>query len=292
MKVEGRNFPFLPIGDATQSQRGETVWTVGAPHGLNFTLTKGILSYVGRNIGGIAYLQTDASINPGNSGGPLINELGEVIGVNTFIIRDAEGLGFALPINYLYMSGRPLLQGIVATATPHDKMRTWLDYARHGTRSPTESAMGAPDSSSSSNNSRTLSELSAQSQRLDADFNRLNSEQGAQLQKLNMQKNSMEQRYQQHAGALTISEETQLGKQLQQLNLEIVSRQLNLLEQADLYYRNKQSLINKTIGYANDAPLKSQLEQLLIDLRNLIDNNSATMQAKRQELATLKQQAY
>jgi hypothetical protein len=66
--------------------------------GLQNTITKGIVSAINRRIRRSKYIQTDASINPGNSGGPLFNEYAEVVGINTMVLRDAQGLGFAIPI--------------------------------------------------------------------------------------------------------------------------------------------------------------------------------------------------
>jgi serine protease Do len=98
--------PVAPLGDSDDAMIGETVIAIGNPFGLNHTITTGVLSATQRSIqaprGGRAYhgfLQTDASINPGNSGGPLVNADGEVIGVNTAILGNAEGIGFAIPIN-------------------------------------------------------------------------------------------------------------------------------------------------------------------------------------------------
>lgn len=76
---------------------GENIIAIGHPMGLRFTATQGIVSKAERKFNNVDYIQVDAAINPGNSGGPLINEAGEVVGVNTFIYRDGESLGFALP---------------------------------------------------------------------------------------------------------------------------------------------------------------------------------------------------
>jgi len=76
---------------------GESIIAIGHPLGLRFTATQGIISKSERKFNNVDYLQVDAAINPGNSGGPLINDRGEIIGVNTFIYRDGESLGFALP---------------------------------------------------------------------------------------------------------------------------------------------------------------------------------------------------
>lgn len=80
---------------------GDKVVAIGHPYGLNYTATEGIVSKAARLQGELEYIQIDAAINPGNSGGPLLNEDGEVIGVNTFIILNSNNLGFALPFAYV-----------------------------------------------------------------------------------------------------------------------------------------------------------------------------------------------
>lgn len=91
----GANIPLQlstsPIND------GDSVIAIGHPYGLNYSTTEGIISRASRMQGEVEYIQFDAAINPGNSGGPLLNEAGEVIGVNTFIIQNSNNLGFALP---------------------------------------------------------------------------------------------------------------------------------------------------------------------------------------------------
>lgn len=82
-------------------KEGNIVVAIGHPFGLKYTATQGIVSKGSRLHGNISYIQVDAAINPGNSGGPLVNKDGEIIGVNTFIIKGGDNLGFALPISYL-----------------------------------------------------------------------------------------------------------------------------------------------------------------------------------------------
>jgi serine protease Do len=114
--VEGENLPTVRFGDAEKAMIGEWAIAIGNPF-LNFindahpTVTVGVVSALNRNFApseGVYYqgmIQTDAAINPGNSGGPLVNALGEVIGINTFIYtgsnnnRGSIGIGFAIPIN-------------------------------------------------------------------------------------------------------------------------------------------------------------------------------------------------
>jgi serine protease Do len=104
--TEGKgNFPVAPLGDSSRLQVGEWVVAMGSPFGLDNTLTAGVVSAKGRQIGAGPYdnfIQTDASINPGNSGGPLVNLRGEVVGINTAIFSRTGsniGIGFAIPIN-------------------------------------------------------------------------------------------------------------------------------------------------------------------------------------------------
>jgi serine protease Do len=101
----GHNLPAAPLGDSDQLEVGEWVMAIGNPFGLDHTVTSGIVSAKGRNIGQGPYdnfIQTDASINPGNSGGPLINLRGEVVGINSAIFSQSGGnigIGFAIPSN-------------------------------------------------------------------------------------------------------------------------------------------------------------------------------------------------
>lgn len=94
--------PILPLGSSDDLKAGDWVMAIGSPFGFEETVTVGIVSGKGRFIGESPYddfIQTDASINPGNSGGPLINTAGEVVGINTLIIAQAQGMGFSLPID-------------------------------------------------------------------------------------------------------------------------------------------------------------------------------------------------
>lgn len=106
INVEASELPTVTLGDSDALRPGEWAIAIGNPLGLDNTVTAGIISATGRTSAQIRvpdkrvqFIQTDAAINPGNSGGPLLNERGEVIGVNTAIIGNAQGLGFAIPIN-------------------------------------------------------------------------------------------------------------------------------------------------------------------------------------------------
>ncbi|MEI6616247.1 MAG: trypsin-like peptidase domain-containing protein, partial [Cyanobium sp. ELA507] len=105
VKVVASKLPVAPLGDSAKVRPGEWAIAIGNPLGLDNTVTAGIISAIQRtNALGegqrVPYIQTDAAVNPGNSGGPLINDRGEVIGINT-AIRQAPGAGlsFAIPVN-------------------------------------------------------------------------------------------------------------------------------------------------------------------------------------------------
>ncbi|HZF64167.1 MAG TPA: trypsin-like peptidase domain-containing protein [Chitinophagaceae bacterium] len=93
--------PEVKLGKYDSVTDGEVVVAIGHPFGLNYTATQGVISKVDRIREGVKYIQIDAAINPGNSGGPLVNKQGEIIGVNSFIIRGGDNLGFAVPVSYL-----------------------------------------------------------------------------------------------------------------------------------------------------------------------------------------------
>ncbi len=105
IKIEANNLPTVTLGSAENLIPGEWAIAIGNPLGLDNTVTVGIISALGRSSSEVGvpdkrvrFIQTDAAINPGNSGGPLLNANGEVIGINTAIRADAQGLGFAIPI--------------------------------------------------------------------------------------------------------------------------------------------------------------------------------------------------
>ena len=105
IKIEAIDLPTVTLGNAEKLTPGEWAIAIGNPLGLDNTVTVGIISALGRSSSQVGvpdkrvrFIQTDAAINPGNSGGPLLNAEGEVIGMNTAIRADAQGLGFAIPI--------------------------------------------------------------------------------------------------------------------------------------------------------------------------------------------------
>ena len=105
LKIESeQNLPSVAMGDSDDIMIGESVIAIGNPFGFSHTVTTGVVSAIDRSIKADnrvfhKFIQTDASINPGNSGGPLLNINGELIGINTAIYAQAQGIGFAIPIN-------------------------------------------------------------------------------------------------------------------------------------------------------------------------------------------------
>jgi S1-C subfamily serine protease len=104
ISVNAMEQKFLkPPPKAGPMHQGDRVYTIGSPLGLSNTVTAGIFSgYRKRQSDGHVFLQTDAPINPGNSGGPLVDEHGYVRGVNTMILKNTEGIGFAIPIDVVF----------------------------------------------------------------------------------------------------------------------------------------------------------------------------------------------
>jgi len=105
LKIDAKNLPTVPLGNARSLQTGEWVLAIGSPYGLESTVTAGVVSATGRNLGNesqVQFIQTDVAVNPGNSGGPLLNTRGEVVGINSQIYSQTggyQGLSFAIPID-------------------------------------------------------------------------------------------------------------------------------------------------------------------------------------------------
>jgi serine protease Do len=118
-----RPLPHVRMGDSDRIEAGNAVIAMGSPHGLSRSVSQGIISVTGRYLDEgpqssspfNSWIQTDAAINPGNSGGPLINLQGEVIGVNSRVLRGAENVGFAIPIN--------IVKEVVADIIEHGRVR-------------------------------------------------------------------------------------------------------------------------------------------------------------------------
>jgi len=140
LRVDGKSFTAAPIGTSSDLMIGESVIAVGNPFGLSGTVTTGVVSALGRSVPSqeqgrtyTDFIQTDASINPGNSGGPLLNIEGKVIGINVAIYAQAQGIGFAIPVDRAKKVIQDLLRygevhsawigAVTATLTPEEAKR-------------------------------------------------------------------------------------------------------------------------------------------------------------------------
>lgn len=120
VKINGSEFPSVPLGDSTKLHPGQSVLAFGNPYGFRFTVTRGIVSALNRPNPDPSnrrkpgqFIQTDAAINPGNSGGPLVDARGEVVGINTFLVSDNgsfSGMGFAIPAQIV----KPTIDALIA----------------------------------------------------------------------------------------------------------------------------------------------------------------------------------
>lgn len=140
LKVDAKNLTAAPVGTSSDLMIGESVVAVGNPFGLSGTVTTGVVSALGRSVPSqeqgrtfTDFIQTDASINPGNSGGPLLNIEGKVIGINVAIYQNAQGIGFAIPVDRARKVIQDLLRfgevhsawigAVTATLTPEEAKR-------------------------------------------------------------------------------------------------------------------------------------------------------------------------
>lgn len=136
VKVECVPPVVTQIARPDQIAVGQPVYAIGNARGLAHTLTQGLISAVGRQFKDRPYIQTDAPINPGNSGGPLFNEYGEVVGVNTMIMIDAQGLGFAIPADIIQIRIEAVRQNLSSLLSKEfcfvcEKNSDTRDYCNH-----------------------------------------------------------------------------------------------------------------------------------------------------------------
>ena len=157
LRVDANHLASAPIGTSADLMIGETVVAVGNPFGLSGTVTTGVVSALGRSVPSkeqgrtfTDFIQTDASINPGNSGGPLLNIEGKVVGINTAILGNAQGIGFAIPVDRAKKVIQDLLRygqvhsawigAVTATVTPEEAKRLNI----HATRGALVSRVFSP----------------------------------------------------------------------------------------------------------------------------------------------------
>src|SRR5438445_2515663 len=147
LRVDAKNLAAAPVGTSGDLMIGESVIAVGNPFGLSGSVTTGVVSALGRSVPSkeqgrtfTDFIQTDASINPGNSGGPLLNIEGKVVGINTAILGNAQGIGFAIPVDRAKKVIQDLLRygqvhsswigAVTATITPEEARRVGIRATR------------------------------------------------------------------------------------------------------------------------------------------------------------------
>ena len=134
VRVAGANVEQLPLGDVGDLAVGDRVVIVGSPVGLDFTVQEGSISSLQRSAGGVAYLQLDAKVSPGNSGGPVIDPQGRVVGIVSMKVagEGVEGIGLALPINYVYGSALGFVSPPPAAAAASPAFTRMVARAQQG----------------------------------------------------------------------------------------------------------------------------------------------------------------
>jgi len=147
LRVDAKKLPAAPIGTSADLMIGESVIAVGNPFGLSGSVTTGVVSALGRSVPSkeagrtfTDFIQTDASINPGNSGGPLCDTRGHVVGVNTAVRTDGQGIGFAIPVDRARKIIQDILRygqvhsawigAVTATLTPEEAKRIGTPVSR------------------------------------------------------------------------------------------------------------------------------------------------------------------
>lgn len=289
LRAHGEQFPTLPLGDATRLNQGDTVWTIGSPHGLNFTLTKGIVSYLGRKFEGKAYIQSDVAINRGNSGGPMLNDQGEVVGINTFIIRDggAQGLNFALPINYAVMGERAILQPILGNKPENETFRAWA--RAENTQPPANSSeppSAPPDSRSlpvAPAASAALLEIYRQDRAALEVFEGKRSQLERDKTTLQAQQLAANNKYQDAAASKTVSEELKLAQVVRDLDLKLARLEVAAQQLQVDFYRSRIPLLRQLAEAETDSARRgaasAEIEKMNAALKVVELNLAAAKQA-------------
>jgi hypothetical protein len=295
IKIDGGPFPTLRLGDATTLEQGETVWTIGAPHGLSFTVTRGIVSFVGRNVKGKSFIQADVAINPGNSGGPMINAKGEVVGINNFVISNAVGLNFAIPINYLFMGEETITRGILPFTSDNVTMSQWRSWESEPTSSIQKVvAPKSPNEESTRENPTDRGELDQLLKELRSSSATYENERARIETFISQLKTQLKQeRAQYNSGSETISSESARGQRIADLSRQMIQQELKLSETTIAYCRNQEDRLNRVQEYSYASEdLKTSAASQMEQLRKLRVDATSQRTSKIEELKQIDEIQY
>lgn len=295
VKVDGGPYPTLALGDATKLEQGETVWTIGAPHGLSFTVTRGIVSFVGRRLNGRGFIQADVAINPGNSGGPMINSQGEVIGINNFIISNAVGLNFAIPINYIYMGPKPIAQTTIPTQPDNEIMAEWRSWevpnqaqVANWQENPSQ-RNSQPNFPSASPRVSDAEGILAQMNRLDDEFTAKKNRADSAISRLKADRDRLQKNY--DAADMNISSETEFGKRISTFTKDILRQELGFIEDTISYCNSMEPLVQQAAN-AVDPSRRASVEAKGLSVRQMRTEALSLKEAKNSELRTESEKVY
>lgn len=253
LKIDAHGLPYLRLGDANQVYAGEPVITVGNPGGLAFTVTRGIVSFNGRVLDGVPYIQTDAAINKGNSGGPMINRNLEVIGINTLTSLNEQGISFALPIN-LACDVNGVTTGLgtsPSSCAPIDAPQQRMDAVSMGSHSK-----GNPNSAIAPYQQEALEHK----ERLDA------SERDVKEQHAELQKRALDIKAQAESDPLNGSLASRLKPDFDDVNSQISKLQRSLVEAKIRYIESMIGLLERqaldSVFQGGRPQIEAQISQL------------------------------
>lgn len=287
IKIESTEYPPLKLGDATKLHPGDTVWTIGAPHGLSFSVTKGIASFVGRNVSGKAYVQADVAINPGNSGGPMINDSGEVIGINNFIIRQTVGLNFAIPVNYLYSGSNAILDGVIPTISDAGTMATWRSWERNasaGIQTKNESRPESSEIPSVSNNS-DINNLLKQLKDAESLLETIRTKMDNESKTLDQQINLLNKKFQNET---TVSEQEKIEKEIRKLKINYLDVEMKKIDAFLEYNKTASGLMirAKQLSISDETKTRHYDKEILTLAQSKVqsENNRADLTRQRNAL--------
>ncbi|TVQ79077.1 MAG: hypothetical protein EA369_05765 [Bradymonadales bacterium] len=249
LKVPAHGLSYLRMGDAHRLYPGESVLTIGNPAGLSFTLTKGVVSFVGRPIGSVLYIQTDSAINPGNSGGPMINQNFEVVGVNTLTARVEKGISFSVPINYAY-------HGIASGLGDYPKDAPPFQNAPNSGRSIASNDPRAPGSSSDIPYERELFQLQNQAEQRIQELKRR--ARGLTSQAVQLHQDLQKSRI--------LHERQRLQSQLKETETEIERISREVTQERIRFIRRVVAVLQRQLGDSNLIAYRQEIQSRIQEL--------------------------